>query len=415
MKLSAEELGTLNIVPETPTKLRDVPRRIQITDGTLSLVAKGFGKLENVKLPTGVYQARVESTVEPFEQMVFLPPAENVSVTYPVHQREVLPSASPVPGAEGMHEYIRGPLDKALTRPASGSRPCRILVMATQSLPAKKRKIDFTSFRLLSQKGTVQKMTYQAAHSGNEWKIVSSDVNWGGWVLESLGSDFGPQTCIRQPIWCSLGWSTLIFTGVNSTTGMPDMENSSIYLWRAGIPFAPELPLGDADPLAMGVMERQRSTELALHSLIEGRSLLSIEQVNTELLDKKFDNPMLGILGCHLLLQRTTKDENLIRIVLGNLERLVPGHPDIIALKVLARRAGVKGLNKSAPVSWPPMLRRGFLALRDQDWLEPEIIARGSLCDRVRTRILSGGVWARWVGEKDRKEFIPGAVKTATA
>src|SRR5438105_14623083 len=111
MKLSAKKTGTLTVLPQVATGVRDVPRRIQITDGTLSLVAKGFGQLEEIKLPAGVYQARVESAENPFEQMIYLGPGQKLSITYPTSQREVLPSAAPVPGADAMHEYLRGPLD----------------------------------------------------------------------------------------------------------------------------------------------------------------------------------------------------------------------------------------------------------------------------------------------------------------
>ena len=221
---------------------------------------------------------------------------------------------------------------------------------------------------------------------------------------------------VRQPLWCSKQWSTLIFAGVNSDTATPDMENVSIYFWRIGSSFAPERRGPSNSYETTHVLESQRYTELALHSLVNGRSLLSIEEVDTNLLVQKFNNPMLGILGCHLLLQRTPKDEELIRIVLANLDTLVPGDPDVIALEVMARRAGVKGLDRKArTVSWPPMLRKGFLALRDEDWLKPGTIAQGSVCDRVRAKVLSGGVWTRWIGEKSGEEFRAQTVPSAAA
>src|SRR6266403_3459867 len=104
MQPSAEKAATLSVFPVSPIGPRDLPRRIQITDGTLSLVAKGFGTLERIALPPGVYQARVESAQKPFEQMVFLAPGQEVSVSYPVNSGETLASAAPVPGSDAMHE-----------------------------------------------------------------------------------------------------------------------------------------------------------------------------------------------------------------------------------------------------------------------------------------------------------------------
>ena len=192
MKLSANKLGTLSVIPQTPTNVRDVPRRIQITDGSLSLVAKSFGRLDNVKLPAGVYQARVESTEKPFEQMVFVPPGKKISITYPVHQREVLPSAAPVPGADAMHEYMRDPLDQAVMRPVA-LKPCRILVMATRQFPG---PMDLTGFRLLNEKGSdvSQVASHAVDTQGHEWKIISRDVDEGGWVLEWPATKFGPNS-----------------------------------------------------------------------------------------------------------------------------------------------------------------------------------------------------------------------------
>jgi hypothetical protein len=418
MKLSANKIGTLSVIPQIPTELRGVPRRIQITDGNLSLVAKGFGQLEKLKLPAGVYRALVESTEKPFEQIVFVPPGQEVSVTYPVQDQELLPSAAPVPGAEAMHEYMRIPLDQVVTQPAFPSNPCRILFMATQRSRGGP-SINFDGLRLLNAGGKEvgHMATNATSPTQNEWKMFSQDVDEGGWLLEGPGANFGPQTCIRQPVWCSPGWSTLIFVGVNSTTRLPVLEEASIYFWRTGRSFAPEEHSETRDSWNTGkVMESQRYTELALRSLVNGRNLLSMEEVDTNLLVEKFSNPMLGILGCHLLLQRTTKDEKLIRTVLRNLSMLVPDDPDVIALEAMARQAGVKGLrNKLPSVSWPPMLREGFTALRDEDWRKPGTIAPGSMCDRVRTRVLSGGVWTRWIGEKDGKEFITRAAKPSAA
>jgi hypothetical protein len=405
MKISANKLGSLSVVPQTPANVRDVPRRIQITDGSLSLVAKGFGQLEKVRLPAGVYQARVESVEKPFEQMVFVAPGKKTSITYPVHEREVLPSAAPVPGADAMHEYMRDPLNHAVMRPAT-LKPCRIVVMATRQIAG---PIDLSGFRFLDAKGReVTEMVGNLGDAeGNEWKIISRDVDEGGWILEWPAANFGPKKLLRQPLWCSKNWCTLIFVGVNVATGTPDMENVSIYFWRTGSSFAPEQTDQPDSWDTRNVLQSQRYTELALHSLVNGRSLLSIDEVDTNLLVEKFKNPMLGILGCHLLLQRTSKDAKLIRTVVANLDRLVPGDPDVMALEVMARRAGVKGLKSLArTLSWPPMLRKGFLALRDEDWLKPGTIAQGSVCDRVRAGILSGGVWTRWVGEKSREEFV---------
>src|SRR5205807_8680129 len=132
----------------------------------------------------GVYQARVESAENPFEQMIYLGPGQKLSITYPTSQREVLPSAAPVPGADAMHEYLRGPLDAAVRRPASKSKSCRIVVMATR--PSSGPVIQFRGLRLLNEKGKEMSNLAKKAGSasGRDWKLFSQDVREGGWVVE---------------------------------------------------------------------------------------------------------------------------------------------------------------------------------------------------------------------------------------
>jgi hypothetical protein len=417
MPSSLEKTAMLSILPESPIGAKDLPRRIQITDGTLSLIAKGFGEIKNLSLPAGVYQARVESSEKPFEQMIFLAPGKEVSVSYPLHG-EVLASAAPVPGSDAMHETMRDPLELAVAR--AGAKPSRLLLMATHSGRGRP-SIDLTGFRLLDAQGKeVCRLSEESiAGKQNAFRLFSQDVDEGGLVLEGLAENFAPGVRIRQPLWCSAGWCTLIFIGVNSNTGVPDLNSASVYIWRIGSSFAPESPENKrpdeyAKPL---VMKSQQYTELALHSLANGRNLLSMEEVDTNLLVEKFSNPMLGILGCHLLFQQPSKDETLIQTVITNLNGLLPEHPDVIALRVMARQAGLKDviIKPLPPAAWPPMLRRGFMAVRDQDWQQSGTVQPSSLYDRVRTRALNGGVWTRWIADKLTEFLTPPANRSAAS
>jgi hypothetical protein len=404
--------GTLSVGPERAINLKhDIPRRIEITDGTLALVAKGFGELRDLKLPAGVYQARVETQRKPFERMVFVRPGKTTSISYPVADREVLPSPAPIPGSNAMHESLRKKTNPAvLEEPAKASR---VFVMATHA-GVGGREIDFSRFRLLDPQGVElgsMAKDWQPGDQGRS-KQFCLDVDQGGFVLEGVAEGFGPDIRIRQPIYCSPRWVTLIFMGANAGTGTPDLNSASIYLWPVGLPFAPERReaprIGNFD----AVLRSQRATELALHSLVTGRKLFSPDDMDV-LLHGKFRNPMLGVLGCHLLLQQQSKNAGLIRTVLGNLDGLLPHHPDVIALKALARRAGIKLKGPDARiVSWPPMLREGFRALRDADWAKPGIVQPDSLFDRVRTRVVAGGAWTRWIVESGDLEFAPAEAST---
>jgi hypothetical protein len=323
---------------------------------------------------------------------------------------DALSGAPPLPCPAQMPcETIRAPVDRAVSQPAlaSGSR---IVLMATHATPGRPA-IDLARFQLLDSTGKAVAPIADNS-SGGSWnacKLFTYDTEPGCLVLEGTAENFPPDTRIRQPLWCSDKWCTLIFLSANSTTGIPDLNTASVYQRRIGDSFAPELTRPN-DRTTRHVLDSQRTTELALHSLVGRRSLLSAQEIDAELLVEKFSNPMLGILGCYPLLNEANPNEKLIATVLRNLDGLVPNHPDVTALKIKARRIGLKILNDdSLRTEWPPMLCSGFLTLRDEDWERQGTIRPGSLCDHIRTRILSGSLWTRWIAEKGNEEFLPGS------
>ena len=99
-------------------------------------------------------------------------------------------------------------------------------------------------------------------------------------------------------------------------------------------------------------------------------------------------------------------DKPLVAVVLGNLYRLITGHPDLAALKILARRAEEPlPVDKPLKVSWPPMIYEGLRALREEDWTKPGTIQENSLFDRIRARVIPGRAWTRWIADKKYDEF----------
>jgi hypothetical protein len=322
-----------------------------------------------------------------------------------VPKDDAIPSAAPIPGTEAMHEFLREPADKAISRaPAS---PSRVVVMATHEGIARPA-INFADFRLLKNDGQELARIADSAIAGQAGRsrTFSLDVEEGGYILEGTASGFDDQALVRQPILCSRGWCTVVFLGMKARTGTPDLSTASIYLWRLGSHFALEQIQG-FENIQDSVLSGQRDTELALRSLQSGRNQLSLEEINKGLLFAKFENPMLGILGCHLLLQQPNKDAPLIETVIRNLDALIPAHADVAALKALAHRAGIKQVGRSVgSIAWPPMLREGFRALRDADWVKPGTIQEFSLFDRVRARLAGGGAWTRWIAGPEN-EFAP--------
>jgi hypothetical protein len=79
---------------------------------------------------------------------------------------------------------------------------------------------------------------------------------------------------------------------------------------------------------------------------------------------------MLGLLGAHVLLQRSTPDRSSFDVVRKNLRDLLGEHPDIAALEVLSNHSFDSPLRTdlSEVFDFPPMLRDGLLALDRARW-----------------------------------------------
>jgi hypothetical protein len=147
---------------------------------------------------------------------------------------------------------------------------------------------------------------------------------------------------------------------------------------------------------------------------------------------------MLGLVGAHSLLLRHDPDPGLLEVVLKNLDGMMPGHPDVLALRWLAatRLAGSAGggaapatagdataesagggaaaatavgakadsardaVAASVPeggAAWPPMLLPSYRALIDMDAAYPSAIADGSVAERAAANLVVQGIWTSWV------------------
>ncbi|MDQ3623927.1 MAG: vanadium-dependent haloperoxidase [Verrucomicrobiota bacterium] len=136
------------------------------------------------------------------------------------------------------------------------------------------------------------------------------------------------------------------------------------------------------------------AAELALASLRLGRRQLADEHLQ-RLLHGKFDNPILGLLGAHMLLDRKQPSLALFREVLGNLQSLLGAHPDVAALRSLARRHFAEGLPpESASVpKFPPMLRAGVTVALDAEWEDGAPARFGPLDSLARFQLSPDEPW----------------------
>jgi hypothetical protein len=113
----------------------------------------------------------------------------------------------------------------------------------------------------------------------------------------------------------------------------------------------------------------------------------------------KFQNPMLGIVGAHAILQRRTRDWRTFDLVVQNLENLIPGHTNVAALRLCGELLRQQESHvQVAPLSWPPMLCAGYKGLIESDWKESgNLIVDESVAERAAAMLLPESPWTCWL------------------
>jgi hypothetical protein len=210
----------------------------------------------------------------------------------------------------------------------------------------------------------------------------SFELEPGGYLLNWPADDLGPDHRALQSLWLAKDWTTLLFANAPRKGGSPDRRTLSIQMCR-----------GEFQPY-----ENPGTTaaELALASLRSNRRQLGDEHLH-RLLHGKFENPMLGLLGAHMLLERGSPKRELLAEIIGNLGTLLGSHPDVSALAYIARRRFEIDLPdgvgiKEAP-EFPPMFRAGLAEMINAEWEENRPMRIGPVDSLARFHLSPDEPW----------------------
>ncbi len=201
-------------------------------------------------------------------------------------------------------------------------------------------------------------------------------------------------------------WQTHVLVSSTSTNRLAkeyqrtvrriDINEAAIFMTRPG-----ELQIND---------EQMRLTELARQGLAQGRISIRPKELN-DMLTSKFQNPMLGILGAHLLLRGKEPDLKLLDVVIANLMELTPDHPDVWALRMaLDNRLGRKTPHQFQ-FNVPPMLLRSWNIIVEQSVDCPDLVSMKSFTERIGHKAFGGGPWLIW--RHTREHFLKQTVDLA--
>jgi hypothetical protein len=135
--------------------------------------------------------------------------------------------------------------------------------------------------------------------------------------------------------------------------------------------------------------QETRLAEIALDALTQHRAILSDHL--RMMLSGKFEQPLLGLIGAHLLIREGPPGDTF-QTVVGNLTKMLgPDHPDVIALTT-------KLDDVPRPVSEPPMLRASWDFLVEASAGMPDLFVPDSPAAKVGERVVPAGAWLVWEG-----------------
>jgi hypothetical protein len=306
------------------------------------------------------------------------------SVTTPLVPEQY--TAAPLEGTALSHEYYRYPSShwsKNDTRPPiDPSRPSDASIFvfirprsSGEHPPGKDLAEEL--FLLNAEGATVSSFSPSEiqSHSQDGWLALSAPAPQGFYSLEYRGT---PSRAVA--LYLFPGWQTQVFI-LHHQRAL--IEGMRIFLARVGVGFNP------------GRDDFTVATDLALDFLQNGITRVP-QRIMGQLLQGKFDNPMLGLVAGYVLLRQPIPDESLLTTVTTNLEGLLgPQVPDVHAIRILVAQA-LKQPLATFSFRYPPMFRAGLEGVIRASLDHPELLPQDGVIDDIATRMLADSLWSSW-------------------
>lgn len=337
---------------ETYTVHADPDVETLVIDHAFRLVHRAAGSFMHV-LPSGLYKFQFRRGTAVSEQFVELPAAGTIT------PNEELRSASAAPLADtaGPQQHRAAAKGMSAAAVLGGEHGSRIFIFARATADAPANVAAGLTLHTIDGKLLHDLSKDAARGSGYAGRQIS--VSPGAYRLRHSSREEVLEMCVVA----SKGWQTHVF--LLHGTESPLATASVMMSRRAFDPEDESLRLVDAALTALRQKRVYMARELVLH-----------------LIQKKIENPMLGIYAAHAM--RASGDPEFEH-VLAMLQNLVPGHPDVEALR----------LDGSArKFEAPPMLRSSWNAIREASLTGGALL--GSLPSRIPPAILEGTPWLIW-------------------
>lgn len=349
-------------------------------------VASGLGSLE-AEVPPGLYQVVLRAGPAVQRRLVSVRAGE----VHAEHDMVVtFPSAAPVAGSSTSHDSHVDLAATASGRASTSPTGCWLVLLVRDPRGKAGPPLDaefLARIELRDASGTPipgfgERWDLRAQEAVAAW---SGALEPGGYIVTVQEGEAAP---IDSSLWMEPGWQCVVFLARDASGH--GLSLASVHMVELGLPWS---------PIEDGVAD---AAELAAWALREGRSAVPRAELD-RLLGTKFRNPMLGLIGAHALLLDPDADQGTIDTILGNLGQLVPGHPDLAALRWMAEAMRARRARRPLElplgergIEWPPMLRASYAAMIAMDAVEPGAIVDGSIAERVAGTLLERGIWTTW-------------------
>lgn len=141
-------------------------------------------------------------------------------------------------------------------------------------------------------------------------------------------------------------------------------------------------------------MELWAITDVMRDALAFRRNTLAPQEL-TQALYEKFGCPLMGLLGAHLLLLNDKLDSDLLTVVVNNMETLMPGSPDVAAIRMALNRRTNRRV-KPPKITVPPMLEASWQEILRADHRFPGTIKLSAFPSGIVPTLTAASPWLIW-------------------
>lgn len=388
-----------------PVQLRaraEIPTaELTVLDSRFQFVHRGVGAID-VALPPGAYllQFKVGTSVVDIP-VVLRPGSRLVEITTPK-----LSTKSPAPIGSGQaaaryRAFAKQSSHEIGERHDDGGELFVFIRTSTTDLKSGRSNDMLFDVQLLDADFTVLMDLRTSGKRSPDASAVTCNLQLPSGTYLLRYKAVNNQT-LEQAVFVSEGWQTQIFASSRDSgdadSVVPNFSDAAVSIVPRGAGFDPDdinLVRAESARIALAggcdVVPEERLREVAAESK-QIHATVPSDQVR-QMLRSRFQNPMLGIYGAHLMLTSAVRDWDLLREVVKTLKALIGDHPDVLALTLMPE---MESLSEPHVFRLPPMLRNSWTLIVNKSVTQADLVPADAYAAHVANRMWGSSGWLVW-------------------